>query len=283
MKAVIPAAGLGTRFLPATKTVPKELLPVLDVPALQLVVEEALAAGLERVVLVLSPGKRALVDHFGPDRELVDLLRQRGLFDAADRVAASARTPLTSVEQLEPLGLGHAVLAARAEIGDEPFAVLLPDDIYEGPTPAIRQLLDRHAVTGRSVAAIEEVALDEVSRYGIVRPGPSDGAVVKVLDVIEKPHPREAPSRLAVMGRYVLTPDVFAWLERATPGAGGEIQLTDALRHVAAAGRLEGLAIQGTRLDAGEPLGLLKAGILRALQQPDLAPRLREFLGTLRG
>ena len=281
MKTVIPAAGLGTRFLPITKAIPKELLPVFDVPAVQLVVEEALASGSEQIILVLGPGKQALIRHFGPETALVDELRNRGKDDLARRVEA-ASAAIASVVQERPLGLGHAILCARPLVGDEPFAVLLPDDIFDSAMPATQQLVEQHARHHlRSVIGLEEVAASEVSRYGIVRPGMIDGRVVQVADVVEKPPVAEAPSRLAISGRYVLMPEVFDWLEETPPGHGGEIQLSDALREMARRGRLEGLRLEGTRLDAGEPMGLLEAGIRRALKHPEAGPRLRAFLREL--
>lgn len=280
MKAVIPAAGLGTRFLPITKAIPKELLPVFDVPAAQLVVEEALSSGSEQIILVLGPGKEALLRHFGPQTALVDELRARGKHELAGLVASSA-APVASVVQERALGLGHAILCARPLVGDEPFAVLLPDDVFDAAVPVLRQLLDRHAQSGRSVIALEEVPASEVRRYGIVRPAAVDGRLVQVEDVVEKPAEHEAPSRLAIPGRYVLLPEVFDWIERTPPGHGGEIQLTDALREMARRGRLEGLRVEATRLDAGEPMGLLEAGIHRALKHPQAAARLRAFLRDL--
>ena len=280
MKTVIPAAGLGTRFLPITKAIPKELLPVFDVPAAQLVVEEALASGSEQIILVLGPGKQSLLRHFGPETALVEELRRRGK-DALADIVAGAAAPVVSVLQEQPLGLGHAILCARTMVGGEPFSVLLPDDIFDGAVPATRQLVEQHDRSHLSVIGLEEVPASDVSRYGIVRPGSTQGRAVQVTDVVEKPAAAQAPSRLAIAGRYVLLPEVFDWLERTPPGHGGEIQLTDALREMARRGRLEGLRIDATRLDAGEPMGLLEAGIRRALKQPAAGARLRAFLRDL--
>jgi UTP--glucose-1-phosphate uridylyltransferase len=281
MKAVVPAAGLGTRFLPATKVVPKELLPLLDVPAVQVVVDEALAAGFDEVVLVVSPQKEAILRHFQPAPELCDELRARGRAELAERVAATSR-PVTAVVQARPLGLGHAVGCARHAVGDEPFAVLLPDDLFLGDVPAIAQLAEAHRRSGASVLGLLEVTAAEVSRYGIVRAeAEAEGAPLRIRDLVEKPAPADAPSRLAIVGRYLLEPSVFERIERTPPGWGGEIQLTDALRGLAAEGGLVGVPLRSTRLDTGEPMGLLEAAILRALAHPAYGPRLREFLAAL--
>jgi UTP--glucose-1-phosphate uridylyltransferase len=270
-KAVIPAAGLGTRFLPATKAVPKEMLPIVDTPTIQLVVDEAARAGIRDVVLINGRGKGAIEDHFDHAYELEHTLRARGKTADADAMAAIASmVRLHSIRQLEPAGLGHAVLCARPAIGEQAFAVLLGDDLVDddGGRPGIGQLVDVHAATGSSAIAIMEVAPGQEHLYGIVAGDWHDGRL-RIREMVEKPKPGTAPSRWAIVGRYVLTPAVWPLLEATTPGVGGEIQLTDALRGLAASDEgLLGVQLEGTRHDAGDRLGYLRANLAYALRRP---------------
>lgn len=277
-KAVIPAAGLGTRFLPATKAVPKEMLPIVDVPTLQLVVEEALASGIEEIVLVTGRGKGTIEDHFDVSYELERTLRDRNKNDLLAEVEKiSKMVRLVTVRQKEPLGLGHAVLVARQAIGDEPVAVLLGDDLYdtEGRRPATGQLIDAFDRSGgQGVLALMEVAAGQEHQYGIVSGQPQDEKLFKISDMVEKPAPGTAPSRLAIVGRYVLPAAIWPILERTKPGKGGEIQLTDALRVLANESGFYGLTIDGVRHDAGDKLGYLGAVLAYALKRPELKPGL---------
>lgn len=286
-KAIIPAAGLGTRFLPATKAVPKEMLPIVDVPTLQYIVEEALASGIEEIVLVTGRGKGVIEDHFDVSYELERTLKDRGkdeLLAIVERVSQLVR--LVTVRQKEPRGLGHAVLVARQAVGDEPVAVLLGDDIYdcEGRPPATRQLLEAFEAQGgeRAVVALMEVPAGQEHLYGIVSGQKLDARTTKIEDMIEKPSPGTAPSRLAIVGRYVLPAAIWPILERTEPGKGGEIQLTDALRTLAREGAgCVGLAVDGTRHDAGDKLGYLGANLAYALKRPDLKPGLLALMRQL--
>jgi UTP--glucose-1-phosphate uridylyltransferase len=281
-KVVIPAAGLGTRFLPATKAVPKEMLPIVDVPTLQLVVEEAVRAGFTDVVLVNGRQKESLEDHFDVSYELEDTLRRRGKAREADELRALSRlAKLVSVRQKEPLGLGHAVLAARPAVGDEPFAVMLGDDLIDSPEPGIGQLLRVARETGKAVVALVEVPAEETHRYGVAAGRTSGGGITSISHLVEKPPPGTAPSNLAIFGRYVLPPDVFDILARQAPGSGGEIQLTDALAALAAEDRLVGWTMQGVRFDAGDRLGYLKANLHWALKREELRGPLMSYLRSL--
>jgi UTP--glucose-1-phosphate uridylyltransferase len=279
--AVIPAAGLGTRSLPATKAIPKEMLPVVDVPVIQIIVAEAMAAGVENVVLVTGAGKTAIEDHFDRNFELEETLRRRGKVDLL-RVLESipALSRVASVRQPAPLGLGHAVLCAKPVVGREPFAVLLPDDIIDSRVPCLGQLLDAaDAETG--VVALERVPSERTHLYGIVEAVPEGGRRYQVRAIVEKPAPGTAPSQLAVPGRYVLPGDTFEILAGLRPGHGGEIQLTDALAVLARAGRLRGVEFEGRRYDTGDRLGYLEVNLVHALRRPDLAGALREILRDL--
>jgi len=288
-KAVIPAAGLGTRFLPATKAIPKEMLPIVDVPTLQLVVEEALAAGIDEIVLVTGRGKSAIEDHFDHSYELEHTLRARDkneLLAAVERVSSMVR--LVSVRQKEPLGLGHAVLVARQAVGDEPVAVLLGDDLFdcEGRRPAIGQLIDEYERLGggKGVVSLMEVAPGQERLYGVVAgtPLPDAPGTLHIHDLVEKPSPEVAPSRLAVVGRYVLPPTIWDILERTRPGKGGEIQLTDALKELAqAGGGCYGITVDGTRHDAGDRLGYLAANLAWALKRDELRTPLLALMRRL--
>jgi UTP--glucose-1-phosphate uridylyltransferase len=272
-KAVIPAAGLGTRFLPATKAIPKEMLPIVDVPTLQIVIEEAVRAGITEVVIVNGRGKHAIEDHFDHAYELEHTLRERGntqLADAMQRISTMAN--LISVRQKQPLGLGHAVLCGREAVGDEPFAVLLGDDLIDDRgVPGIAQLIRVYEDTGAAAIAVMEVPEGEEHKYGIVVGDRDAHGRVRIRDMIEKPKPGTAPSRLAIIGRYVLPPSIFPYLANTKPGAIGEIQLTDALREIAAStAGMYGVVLEGTRHDAGDKLGYLRANLTYALKRPEL-------------
>jgi UTP--glucose-1-phosphate uridylyltransferase len=278
-KVVIPAAGLGTRFLPATKAVPKEMLPIVDTPTIQLIVEEAVKAGAEQVVVVNGRGKSAIEDHFDRSYELEDTLSRKKsteLFGQVRRISDMVR--LVSVRQKEPLGLGHAVLAAKPAIGDEWFGVLLGDDLIDSEEPAIGQLARVAMQTGKAAVALMPVRDDQTHMYGVAAGKPQPDGNVLVDRMVEKPPRGSAPSNLAVVGRYLLPPDAFAILERVKPGAGGEIQLTDALAVLAQEGRLVGVLFQGERHDAGDRLGYLQANVAYALKRPDLREPLLEYL-----
>jgi UTP--glucose-1-phosphate uridylyltransferase len=277
-KAVIPAAGLGTRFLPATKAVPKELLPIVDTPTIQYIVEEAVAAGVRDVILICARGKDSIVDHFDLAAELEANLERTGkseLRREMRRIAQMAR--VVTVRQQEPLGLGHAVLCAKALVGDEPFVVMLGDDIIDAPVPATRQLADCWERYGLGTIALMEVPLQETSMYGIAAGTPLDARTTRIEQLVEKPK-SNPPSNLAVIGRYVLPPRIFELLEQVKPGVGGEIQLTDALAMLAREQGLLGYRFEGERYDAGDRLGYLKANIAFALKRPELAGALRKYL-----
>ncbi len=277
-KAVIPAAGLGTRILPATKAVPKELLAVVDRPMIQWIVEEAAAAGIEEVVIVTSREKTALRDHFAAAPALEQALAAKGKDDLLRAVKAPQELArVTFVEQDDPLGLGHAVWCARNAVGAEPFAVMLPDELFGGPM-LLDALIAAHGEFDASVIAVMEMPSEEIGNYGVVDPEPIRDDLVRMKDFIEKPSPDEAPSDLGSIGRYVLTPDVFEELERTKPGAGGEIQLTDAIAAVARSGAGYAHIHRGPRHDAGRPLGYLKALVSLGAQHPDLGEEFLEFL-----
>jgi len=278
-KVVIPAAGLGTRFLPATKSVPKEMLPIVDTPTIQLIVEEALRAGAQEIVVVNGRGKGAIEDHFDRSYELETELRNKGkkdLFEQVRRISDSVR--IISVRQKEPLGLGHAVLAARHAVGNEWFGVMLGDDVVDGDDPAICQLARLCQKTGKAAVALMPVPESQVHLYGIGAGKPFEDGHILVDRIVEKPKRADAPSNLAVIGRYVLPPDIFEVLANLKPGAIGEIQLTDALAVLASQGRLLGVRFTGTRHDAGDRLGYLQANIAYALKRADLREGLLAFL-----
>lgn len=282
-KAVIPAAGLGTRFLPATKAIPKEMLPIVDTPTIQLVVEEAVAAGMTDVVVVNGRHKGAIEDHFDHAVELEAVLRSKGDLATAEAMAALARAvTIHSLRQKQPLGLGHAVLCARGAVGDEPFAVLLGDDLIDNDRqPCIGQLVEAYAQTGKGVVAITEVPEGQTHRYGIVAgPWMATGRM-DIQSMIEKPAQGAAPSRYAIVGRYVLPPSVWGDLAATTPGAGGEIQLTDALVTLAQREGLVGVVVQGTRHDAGDKIGYLRANLAYALKRPELRPHIVALMREL--
>jgi len=287
-KAVLPAAGLGTRFLPATKAQPKEMLPIVDKPLIQYVVEECIASGIENIIIVTGRGKNTIEDHFDSAPELERFLEEKGKRDQAELVRRiSNMVHFSYTRQKEPLGLGHAVLIARELVGDEPFAVLLGDVIIPDPRPATLQLVEVYEATGVGAIAVEEVPREKTSLYGIVDGEPASqppwGArLLRVRDLIEKPKPGEAPSNLGITGRYVLPPEVFDCLERTQAGSGGEIQLTDALRTLAQEKGLWAYIYEGKSYDAGDKLGFLKANVEMALKNPDLGDAFRQYLRSLK-
>lgn len=282
-KAVFPAAGLGTRFLPATKASPKEMLPLVDKPLIQYVVEEAVAAGVESIIIVTGRGKSAIEDHFDISFELENMLRERGKGELVEEVrSVSELARISYVRQKQALGLGHAILQAKDFVEGEPFAVMLADDIVDARVPALRQMLDIYEETGAPVLGTMSVAGEAISRFGVldaeeIRPG-----VFRVRDMVEKPPFEEAPSDLAIIGRYILTPDIFAEIENTKPGAGGEIQITDAMRALLRKRDFYAVRFEGTRHDAGDKLGFLIATVEFALKRPDLGPQFREYLRSLK-
>ncbi len=277
-KAVIPAAGLGTRFLPATKAVPKELLPIVDTPTIQHIVAEAVAAGAREVIIVNAKGKETIVDHFDVAKELEAHLTKVGKTALRDEIRAIARmASVVSIRQQEPLGLGHAVLCAKELVGDEPFIVMLGDDIIDAPVPGAKQLADCWARHGLGTIALMEVPPEETHLYGVAAGQQLDERTIRIEQLVEKPQ-RDPPSNLAVIGRYVLPPSVFRILEQVKPGVGGEIQLTDALAVLARQEGLLGYRFEGDRYDAGDRFGYLKANIAFALKRPDLREPLLAWL-----
>jgi len=271
---------LGTRFLPATKAMAKEMLPVVDRPLIQYAIDEARAAGIEQFCLITGRGKTALVEYFDRAFELEATLKERGKQSALDALKDSSMQPgsIVSVRQQEPLGLGHAIWCARSFIGDDPFAILLPDDIILSKTPCLKQLADAYGQTGGSVVAVTEVPREHTSRYGILKIGEDDGKLVEVTGLVEKPKPEEAPSNLSIIGRYVLTADVMGHLGKLERGAGGEVQLTDAMAKMIGHGPFHGLRYEGRRFDCGDKIGFLEAQVAFALERPDLGPAVRDFL-----
>ncbi|MBW4093629.1 MAG: UTP--glucose-1-phosphate uridylyltransferase [Proteobacteria bacterium] len=279
-KAVFPVAGLGTRFLPATKAVAKEMLPVVDKPLIQYAVEEARAAGIEQFCMVTGRGKTALVEHFDIAFELEATLRDRDKQEALALLEGTQVEPgsMVTVRQQVPLGLGHAIWCARAFVGDDPFAILLPDDLVLSDTPCLTQLAEAYRETGGNVVAVTEVAREHTHRYGILKTGADDGRMVEVLGLVEKPPPHLAPSTLSVIGRYVLMPEVIEELARMDRGAGGEVQLTDGMARLIGRQPFHGLRYEGRRFDCGDKAGYLEAQIAFALKHPDLGPTVRAFL-----
>jgi len=281
-KAVFPVAGLGTRFLPATKAVPKEMLTVVDRPLIQYAVEEALEAGIEQMIFVTGRGKTALEDHFDIAYELESVMLGRG--KSLD-ILASSRMPagsIVSVRQQEPLGLGHAVWCARDIVGDEPFAVLLPDDLMVGDPGCLAQMVEAYGRVGGNIVCVEEVPAERTASYGIVAPGARDGRLTEVRGLIEKPKPEEAPSNLGIVGRYILQPEVMRILDNPERGAGGEIQLTDAMARLIGEKPFHGLTVSGERHDCGDKIGFVKANVALALRRDDVAPALRDYLAGLK-
>ena len=268
-RAVIPAAGLGTRFLPATKATPKEMLPIVDKPTIQYIIEEALASGIEDIIIISGKSKRAIEDHFDRNMELEMSLEASGKFEQLEMVRRISEINLHYIRQKEPRGLGHAILCARRFIGDEPFAVLLGDDVVDSEKPALKQLIDVYDRRGFSVLGVQEVAPEKVSSYGIIDGAPTEEArTYTVKDMVEKPAQEEAPSRLAVLGRYIITPEIFDILENTPPGRGNEIQLTDALRVLAKQQPMYAYNFEGRRYDVGDKQGFIEATVEYALKRP---------------
>jgi len=281
-KAIIPAAGLGTRFLPATKAMPKEMLPILDKPTIQYIVEEAAKAGIEDIIIVTGKHKRAIEDHFDNQKELEITLENSGKTELLEKVQFSTNLAnIFYVRQKEQKGLGHAILTAKQFIGNEPFAVLLGDDIVESDDPAIKQLMDVYEQTEKSVIGVQEVRPEETHRYGIIDPVSQNGRLYDVKKFVEKPAPGTAPSNLAIMGRYVLTPDIFDYLANQGEGAGGEIQLTDAIERLNADSQVYAYDFEGNRYDVGEKLGFVKTTIEYALKDAEMRDELKAFIKTL--
>ena len=285
-KAIFPAAGLGTRFLPATKAQPKEMLPLVDKPIIQYGVEEAMASGCDQIIIITGRGKQAIEDHFDVSYELERMLEDRKKTDLLKIVRSiSDMIHVAYIRQKEALGLGHAILTAREMVGDEPFAVLLADDVIDAEVPCLKQLIDVYNEPQCSVIATQVIEGAAISSYGVIKTKPvegSNGRLHEVLDLVEKPKLEEAPSNLAVIGRYVLTPTVFETLSSITPGAGGELQLTDGLRQLLKKEKIYACVYEGRRHDAGDKLGFLKATVEFALKRETLGPQFREYLKSLK-
>lgn len=279
-KAVFPVGGLGTRFLPATKAMPKEMLPVVDKPLIQYAVEEAQAAGIEDFIFVTGRGKHAIEDHFDVSFELDITLREREKNDMLSAISSWMPSPgqISYTRQMEPLGLGHAVWCARHLIGNEPFAVLLADDLVMADTPCLKQMVDVQAEVGGSVVAVMDVPREHTDRYGILDVDSDDGRLASVRGLVEKPDPSNAPSTLSIIGRYILQPEVFDYLDKQEKGAGGEIQLTDAMAAILGNKPFHGYRFDGRRFDCGDKAGFLEATIAFALSRDDLAPTIREII-----
>ncbi|TXR67242.1 UTP--glucose-1-phosphate uridylyltransferase [Bacillus sp. AY18-3] len=280
-KAIIPAAGLGTRFLPATKAMPKEMLPIVDKPTIQYIVEEAIQSGIEDIIIVTGKGKRAIEDHFDHSFELEQSLLEKGKHEILKKVQESSKINIHYIRQKEPKGLGHAVWCARKFIGNEPFAVLLGDDIVQAETPCLRQLMDQYEATQSSVIGVQTVPETETDRYGIIDPLVQNGRSYQVSKFVEKPAKGTAPSNLAIMGRYVLTPEIFMFLENQQTGAGGEIQLTDAIQRLNEIQRVFAYDFEGKRYDVGEKLGFIQTTIEMALQHDELKNELLSYMEKL--
>ena len=280
--AVIPAAGLGTRFLPATKAQPKEMLPIVDKPCIQYIIEEAIDSGIEDILIITGRNKRAIEDHFDRAVELELTLKAQGKYDLLGLVQELSRVTIHYVRQKEPKGLGHAVLCAKHFVGDEPFAVLLGDDIMDAEVPVLKQLMDVYEDCEGSVLGVQEVPKDRVSSYGVVKPVAVKERLWQAEDLVEKPSVEEAPSRLAVLGRYIISPEIFGILEKTEPGRGGEIQLTDALKKLSEREPVYAYEFEGRRYDVGDKQGYLEATVDFALKRPDLRePFLRYLLKTV--
>ncbi|PAK35394.1 UTP--glucose-1-phosphate uridylyltransferase GalU [Peribacillus simplex] len=278
-KAIIPAAGLGTRFLPATKAMPKEMLPIVDKPTIQYIVEEAVASGIEDIIIVTGKGKRAIEDHFDYAPELEQNLLEKGKVELLNKVQYSSKLAnIHYIRQKEPKGLGHAVWCARKFIGDEPFAVLLGDDIVQSETPCLKQLIKQYEETNNSIIGVQTVPKEETNRYGIIDPAFQDGRLYQVENFVEKPALGTAPSNLAIMGRYILTPEIFSLLDQQEAGAGGEIQLTDAIQQLNQIQQVFAYDFEGKRYDVGEKVGFVKTTIEFALQNEEIKEELIQFL-----
>ncbi|SES37408.1 UTP--glucose-1-phosphate uridylyltransferase GalU [Psychrobacillus sp. OK032] len=281
-KAIIPAAGFGTRFLPATKAQPKEMLPIVDKPTIQYIVEEAIASGIEEIIIVTGKGKRSIEDHFDFAPELEQNLLKTGKLDLLDKVRYSTNlAEIHYIRQKEPKGLGHAIWCARNFVGNDPFAVLLGDDIVQSETPCLKQLIDIYEETHSSVIGVQTVPSKETHRYGIIDPGSQVEKLYQVLNFVEKPAQGTAPSNLAIMGRYILTPEIFMFLNKHEVGAGGEIQLTDAIQKLNQIQRVFAYDFEGKRYDVGDKIGFVKTTIEFALQQEDLRDELSTYIKEL--
>ena len=277
-KAIIPAAGLGTRFLPATKAMPKEMLPIVDRPTIEYIVEEAIKSGIEDIIIVTGKGKRAIEDHFDRNFELEDNLMRKEKFEMLDKVNQSSKVEIHYIRQKEPKGLGHAVWCARKFIGNEPFAVLLGDDIVQAENPGLKQLIEQYDETRSSVIGVQKVSDNETHRYGIIDPLTIEGRRYQVSNFVEKPEQGTAPSNLAIMGRYVLTPEIFQFLDKHETGAGGEIQLTDAIQKLNEVQKVYAYDFEGKRYDVGEKLGFVTTTIDMALQNDEIKEDLLLYL-----
>ncbi len=283
-KAVIPAAGLGTRFLPATKAVPKEMLPIVDTPTLQYIIEEAAKSGIEDILIITGRGKRAIEDHFDKSYELENELERAGKTDYIENLKyISSLANIHYVRQKQALGLGHAIHCAKSFVGDSPFAVLLGDDIVRSETPCLKQMMDVYEKYGSTILGVQEVAHTEVSKYGIVNAIPVEKDIYRVEGMVEKPKPEEAPSNIAVLGRYIITPEIFKLLESTKPGAGGEIQLTDALCVLAQKEPVYCYNFEGKRYDVGSKIGFLQATVEYALSREDIGEQFKAYLQTIVG
>ncbi|MEV5112723.1 UTP--glucose-1-phosphate uridylyltransferase GalU [Peribacillus frigoritolerans] len=281
-KAIIPAAGLGTRFLPATKAMPKEMLPIVDKPTIQYIVEEAVASGIEDIIIVTGKGKRAIEDHFDYAPELEQNLMEKGKVELLNKVQYSTNLAnIHYIRQKEPKGLGHAVWCARKFIGDEPFAVLLGDDIVQSETPCLKQLINQFEEKNSSIIGVQTVPKEETNRYGIIDPAFQEGRLYQVENFVEKPALGTAPSNLAIMGRYILTPDIFNMLDQQEVGAGGEIQLTDAIQQLNQIQQVFAYNFEGKRYDVGEKFGFVKTTIEFALQNPSLRDETLSFISEI--
>ncbi|WP_147534572.1 UTP--glucose-1-phosphate uridylyltransferase GalU [Bacillus marasmi] len=281
-KAIIPAAGLGTRFLPATKAMPKEMLPIVDKPTIQYIVEEAIESGIEDIIIVTGKSKRAIEDHFDFNYELEQNLLEKEKFSLLEKINhASNLADIHYIRQKEPRGLGHAVWCARKFIGNEPFAVLLGDDIVQSDTPCLKQLINQYEETHSSVIGVQQVPDSETNRYGIIDPESQAGRRYQVKNFVEKPKQGTAPSNLAIMGRYILTPEIFTFLDRQETGAGGEIQLTDAIQNLNTIQRVFAYNFEGQRYDVGEKIGFIKTTIEFAMKDPELRGEVLEYLDAI--
>lgn len=277
-KAIIPAAGLGTRFLPATKAMPKEMLPIVDKPTIQYIVEEAIAAGIEDIIIVTGKGKRAIEDHFDNALELETNLIEKGKLEMLERVQESSNVEIHYIRQKEPLGLGHAIWCARKFIGDEPFAVLLGDDIVKSDEPCLKQLIQHYEQTSSSVIGVQKVADGDVHRYGIIDPIDTKNRLMQVNQFVEKPSLEDAPSNYAIIGRYILNPEIFRFLDEMKQGAGGEIQLTDAIESLNSIQHVFAYEFEGRRYDVGEQLGFIETIIEFALERENLSENLKKYI-----
>lgn len=282
-KAIIPAAGLGTRFLPATKAQPKEMLPIVDKPAIQYIIEEAIASGIEEILIITGRNKRSIEDHFDKSVELENQLKEQGKYDLLGLIEEISQVDIHYIRQKEAKGLGHAVLCAKQFVGNEPFAVMLGDDIVDAEVPCLRQLIDVYDDCQGTVLGVQEVAKDKVSSYGIVNPKKVKENIWQAVDLIEKPRAEEAPSQLAVLGRYILEPEIFALLEKTEPGRGNEIQLTDAICKLAHEKPVYAYNFSGRRYDIGDKQGYLEATVEYALKRPEIRDKFLNYLAKTVG